>query len=397
MENSQKLKNIVPAPLFQRTFAAIIDLVITILIGAGVFLGFSSIASNFSSVKAYKNDYIETIEKSNILTYDKKEDMAKPLVFNKYQDYESAFYSFYHDFMPTEVTYTYEHDVYWYNVHIYGLEDELHKYSLTDLNDNVLSISKRYGKTLFTYELDDDNNKLYDHFALPIAYENQRDKTVSKEEETKLINFYYVSDDEVNNNEIAKEYKYVYYYALSELTSIERLSNDYNRFALYGTTLPLVVAIFFTMAIFYLVIPLFFKDGETIGKLVMHICLVNKLGYQYRRVQIVPRALFPTLFVGIILVLTGFSIVTVLILSATILVSFLLVIFTKEHKSIKDYLGGTMVIDKRASTFFKDATEEARYEEESKKFSSLLDKPLDPKEADNVIYINPRSQDKDKE
>ena len=46
-----KVKNIVPAPLFQRTFAAVIDLVLVILIGAGVFLGFSNLASNFSAVK----------------------------------------------------------------------------------------------------------------------------------------------------------------------------------------------------------------------------------------------------------------------------------------------------------------------------------------------------------
>ena len=57
VDNKINLKRIDPAPLFSRTFAALMDLVITIFVGIGIFLGFSNIASNMTMVKKYKDDY----------------------------------------------------------------------------------------------------------------------------------------------------------------------------------------------------------------------------------------------------------------------------------------------------------------------------------------------------
>ena len=44
MDKNNRVRKIVKAPLFNRTFGAVIDLVLTIFVGAGIFLGIFKIA-----------------------------------------------------------------------------------------------------------------------------------------------------------------------------------------------------------------------------------------------------------------------------------------------------------------------------------------------------------------
>ena len=310
------------------------------------------------------------------------------------------FYSFYHDFMSTQVEYEHERDTYWYNVNVYGQDDVRGLYSEEELKLYRSPLAKLYGKTLFTYRLDNDSQPMLDAMALPIACENDPEHELDAQTKEKLLNYYFVKDDDVKNNEIAKEYKYIYYYALSDLTSLKRIIDDYNRYSLFGTTLPLIEAMFLTMLIFYFIIPMCFRDGETVGKLIMHTCLVNKLGYRYKRSQLIVRFLFPAFVVSAVLWFTGFSMITVIILSFVILASYLLVIFGKENKAIHDYLAGTLVVDKRASTFFKDINEEEKFEKQTEEFVSLIQEKEDPREDEKTIYVNPHYKEdnsKDKE
>ena len=390
-----KLKKIVYASLFARTFAAVIDFVITAFVGIGAALGATEIAKSTPSVKGYQNEYIEVMTDSNLIEYKNKEVSYK--IYNDYKEYETLFTSFYCDFLPSKVDYEYTHDTYWYNVHIYGLKDEKGLYSSKDLNDNVLTISKHIGSNLFTYELDNENQPLYDQIALPKALNNDKSQELSKEDNLKLLNFYYVSDEDAKNIDSAKEYKYIYFYALSELTSIPQVVKAYNRYNLLGVTIPVMVAIIFTMLIFYFVLPMIFKDGETLGKLIMHICLVNKLGYKYPKSGLIIRFLIPASVVAILLLFTGLSLLSIIIFSVIVLISYLLTIFTKEHKAIHDYLAGSLVIDKRESTFFKDYSEEEKFEKDTEKFDSLLKEDKDVSEDESVLYVNPHyREEKDK-
>ena len=116
-----KVKNIVPAPLFQRTFAAVIDLVLVILIGAGVFLGFSNLASNFSAVKAYINDYNNEIVTSGLMQLEKNE--LKPYEYVDYEHYQEMFYNFYNVYYSKQTKSEINYDVYWFNVFIYGQKE----------------------------------------------------------------------------------------------------------------------------------------------------------------------------------------------------------------------------------------------------------------------------------
>ena len=382
-----KVKHIVPAPLFQRTFAAIIDLVLTILIGAGVFLGFSNLASNFPSVKAYINDYNSEIVSSGLMKLEKDE--LVPYEYDNYKSYQDMFFKFYNVYYSEKTEK--EYDVYWFNVFVYGQKDELNKYTEKELNDRP-SLIKVVGPSLFSYAKEGEETK-YSEFAIPVASENAT-KELSEYEKTELRQYFYMSDEEAKYSEKASTYRYIYFYALADITSLSKLQNDYNKYALYGVTLPLVVAIIFTIMIFYFVVPLIFKNGETIGKKVMHVCLVNKLGYQYKRIQLLPRVLFPTLLTIIIVFFAGFSIWAFAGVSAVLLISFLFVIFSKDNKAIHDYFAGTLVIDAKESTWFNDINEEEKAEKDVADYVEQVQANNDALTDKNIIYTNPHFKDK---
>ena len=382
-----KVKNIVPAPLFQRTFAAVIDLVLVILIGAGIFLGFSNIASNFSGVKAYINDYNQEIVDSGLMKLEKNE--LVPYEYVSYENYQEMFYKFYNIYYHKQTEK--EYDVYWFNVFIYGQKDELNKYTEKELNDRP-ALMKVVGSSLFTYAKEGEETK-YNQFAIPRASENNT-KELSEYDKTELRQYFYISDKEAKDNEKATTYRYMYYYALADITSLSKLQNDYNKYALYGVTLPLVVAIIVTFMIFYFVIPLIFKNGETIGKKVMHVCLVNKLGYQYKRIQLLPRVLFPMLLTTIIVFFAGFSMWAFAGVSVVLLISFIFTIFTKDNKAIHDFFAGTLVVDAKQSTWFKDANEEEKAEKDVEDYVSQVQANNDALTDKNIIYTNPHFKDK---
>ena len=138
MDLNNRVKKIVSASLFSRTFGAIIDLVITIFIGAGIYLAISSIASNVSWIKAYKDDYTQTILDSGLMKLEKGE--LEEYKYDNYEDYQTMFYDFYHNYYSQETNKTY--DKYWFNVFIYGQDDALNKYEAKELNSrpNIVKI-----------------------------------------------------------------------------------------------------------------------------------------------------------------------------------------------------------------------------------------------------------------
>jgi hypothetical protein len=69
------------------------------------------------------------------------------------------------------------------------------------------------------------------------------------------------------------------------------------------------------------------------------------------------------------------------------LVSYCLVLFTKDHKAIHDYFALTQVIDAKQSIWYKDANEEAKVDASIKASpKTTLETELEGK---NLLYVNP--------
>ena len=387
MDLNNNVKKIVNASLFSRTFSAVIDLIITIFVGAGVYLGFSKIAENIPSIKSYKEDYTQTIVDSGLMKLNKGE--LEQYEYDDYLSYQTMFYDFYHNWYANEIHK--EYDIYWFNVFIYGQDDGLNLYEKSQL-DARPALIKIYGPALFTYKLESEQ-PLYQEFAIPKESNNGATE-LSESAKKQLKNYFYVPDSEVTEGSIAQKQKYIYYYALADLTSLPKLQSDYDHYAFLASTLPLVIAIFVTFMIFYFLVPMVFKNGETIGKKVMHTCLVNKLGYQYSRLQLIPRFLAPTFLVIAVIFITGFSFWSLLIVSGGLLISYLFAIFSKNNRALHDIFAGTLVVDARESTWFKNAEEEAKTEQEVEDYVSAVKNSDEVVNKDNIIYTNPHFKDK---
>lgn len=375
-----KLSKMVPAGIGRRTLAALLDLVIMVFVGLGIFLGVGEITKAVPGVKAIQHSYYQELSDTGIMQVDAEKGTSDPFVYEDYKEYEQIFYKFYSEYLPSRKSDKYEHTVYWYNVHVYGLDDDLGLYSQEDLNARG-ELAKNYGKKFFAYFKIGDVAQ-YDEFALPIVYNNDKDagETISKEKKKIPCSYYYVSDAEVSSNEVASKVRYVYYYALSEFTSLPKVVKAYNDYHFYTVTLALVIGMALSMIIFYLILPLVFKNGETIAKLSIKLGIVNKLGYQVNKVQVVLRFLIMFVPLVIVLLFLGLSIVTVGILVALILASYLTCIFTKKHVCLHDLASGTVVIDKAQSVWFKDAKDEQKYENEVDQFTREIEAKRDVNE-----------------
>ena len=141
------------------------------------------------------------------------------------------------------------------------------------------------------------------------------------------------------------------------------------------------------MLVFFFAIPMIFKNGETLGKLIFHLCLVNKLGYRYNRLQLIPRFLFMMVIIIALYLFLGANIWFLGIVTFLALVSYGLAIFTKDHKAIHDYIAGTIVVDKVHSEIFENATQEDRIKKEINSVQSVIHDVEMPKD-DSVLYVN---------
>ena len=132
-----------------------------------------------------------------------------------------------------------------------------------------------------------------------------------------------------------------YQEALLHLRNTDEYSNYYlqlERISRYEA----YIAIAISGLIYFLIIPLFFKNGETFGMKIVHVGLVNSLEYQVSKPQVFLKNFFilAEIFVGIFTFFLVF------------LADYIVMIFTKRHRSFSDLIAATIVIDTKVSVWF---------------------------------------------
>ena len=242
------------------------------------------------------------------------------------------------------------------------------------------------GNALFSYKLDSDNKPIYNELAIPTCQQNDPEKEISEEDKAALVKYFYIADENNKDNETC-----YYHIAALDLSGRPFVSKAYDKWYEHYYNLPIIFTFSFSMLIFFFIIPICFKNGETIGKLIFHLGLVNKLGYRYNRLQLIPRFLFE---MAVIVLLYVFLVVFYSALAWFMgivtflgLASYGLAIFTKDHKAIHDYVAGTIVIDKVHSEIFDNANHEARVKEEIESVKPLLAEVETPRE-ETILYKN---------
>ena len=119
-----------------------------------------------------------------------------------------------------------------------------------------------------------------------------------------------------------------------------------------------------SFTIFFIVLPLCFQNGETLGKKFLHIGFVTKNGYHVQKRQIVFRQLLLLLYVSLCSFVIGIGFTSLATLGVGVFIYFLATFISKSKRSPMDYLAMVYMIDTTKSVFFKNAEQEAQKQKE---------------------------------
>ncbi len=117
--------------------------------------------------------------------------------------------------------------------------------------------------------------------------------------------------------------------------------------------LSVSLGVFFAFIIAEFIIPIFFKNGVTIGKKVFSLCLMRRGGWRVNNTSLFIRAILgkytiETMVPLLILMMVFFSsigIVGPIVIGGIILINLILIFATKDHLAIHDLLADTVVVD----------------------------------------------------
>lgn len=227
------------------------------------------------------------------------------------------------------------YSVSWYNKNVLGIEET--DYTGNEINPNV--------SAYFTFQKDDEGNINKDAIGIP---RNERYDSSSN------------SMKEITSTQLAKYYKEKYmtaYYTLLDQPFYSDVASHANFYTGISVAIPFIIS----SIISYVIIPLFTKNGATLGKLLFKICLANYEGYKFKKYQLLLR-IIPLILVASSIVFVKSSIYVCLTIVTVIgLVSFCLMMASPKKCALHDYVARTIVVDKDASILFDNQIEEDKY------------------------------------
>lgn len=333
------MRNIVFADRVKRTFAALIDA----LIAGALLVGLFALAQWLY----LRNDYSDNL-KATLLGYQtdsglyyEKDGNALAYEYASYDSYEETVHGYYTTYLVSgcpEASRSSVYTDYWFNVHILGLADSEGLYSATDLS-SIEEPSKTTGSALFEYQSD------VELLAVPKATLYAEGQLTEKAQ-TDLLAFFY-----------SASVQSVYYNAAKNLQSQPFFQTSLIAYTSQSNTYPLLTVAPIATLLVYLLVPLLFKDGETLGKKMLGIGLVNRLGFRVSKPQIVLRQL-PTLALIEILFVFISQYLVIMLFLGLLLVSYLFVLFDPKSRALHDRWSGTIAIDLQKSIFYANAKEE---------------------------------------
>lgn len=147
------------------------------------------------------------------------------------------------------------------------------------------------------------------------------------------------------------------------LIDFSKYIKDVNRRVKLCESFMIFPSFILSFGIFYILVPLLYKNGETFGKKVMRLALVTKDGYEVRKRQIVTRQLFLFVYVAFFAFFFAIGIASFALLGLGVAIYFIAAFISKTNRSFADYLAYTYLVDANSSVWFKDEIEEKQKEE----------------------------------
>ena len=152
------------------------------------------------------------------------------------------------------------------------------------------------------------------------------------------------------------------------------LANDKEIIELYTalmnkTVLVVLISLFFAFIVTELAIPMFLKNGQTLGKKMVSIGVMRVDGVRLSSFQLFVRSIFgkfllETMIPTLVIMMEMFGVMSgmgVIITGLILIIQTVLVIVTKTNSAIHDYVAVTVVVDMNGQTIFDSPEELIEY------------------------------------
>lgn len=341
------------APLSSRFGAFFLDLALAFIIYLGMFYGVTS--RIYLSTRGQQDiDNMNQITLDSGLAYEENGEFKLYDTTEDYKCYENALTHYYLHYLtgnveegqPYAPNYNEEitldggtkvlpidyYTVQWYNQNVLKITDE----------DPDAEDSKMY----FTYQKKVDGSFDKEKIGIPKTKRYNPD-------EQRIVN--------LSVEDIAIQYRVSYKTAYAHL----QLQNFYKNVAdsyYFGISVCVVTSVMIAAIITYIVFPLIFKNGKTLGKRVLGLGLANSEGYKFKNKQLIMRIL-PLTVVALSCLIPVWNSIYILgtVVLIMVLVSFALAMASPKKSSLHDFCARTIVINAKTSVIFEDFSEEAQY------------------------------------
>ena len=145
---------------------------------------------------------------------------------------------------------------------------------------------------------------------------------------------------------------------LNNLESFKKLNVELG----FYNSLEVVPSALIASTITYIIIPLIFKNGVTLGKKAFGLCLADIDGYVIENYQLVMRAVpLDVVILAQLIPIWSTIIVSFAIIMVIFLVSFSLAMASPKKCSLHDFTGRTIVVNARTSILFDNVADEEEY------------------------------------
>lgn len=141
----------------------------------------------------------------------------------------------------------------------------------------------------------------------------------------------------------------------------------------------------FVVGIFYVLVPLLMRNGETLGKKSLSLGIVSSNGYRTKKRQILFRSLVFVVEISFSLFIVGYGLTSFATLAVGCVLMMAFAVFTKKNQAPHDMAAMTMEVDMKKSVFFENANEEKKYHERVDENIAKLNK-FEP-ENPNIIQV----------
>lgn len=225
-------------------------------------------------------------------------------------------------------------------------------YTVQFYNNEVLGIPKEANPdaekstSYFTYQKDSEGNFLYDKIG--VARDHHYDSGTGEQEElTPAL--------------ILAQYKIIYYSAFYHFAAqdfYQVVANDYY----FYYTLAISLSILSAGILSYIVLPLFLKNGQTLGKKIFKIGLASYDGYKYHEWQLLLRFVpFFIVTASLLLPIWGNIFLIFAFVIVVLLISFALMMASPKRAALHDFAARTIVVDLASSIIFENELLEEQY------------------------------------